>query len=97
EAADGGGRPWAAALGAWGVAVGFLFVLSDALPRSLARLAPELAAAALPLARRTLAPFGPLLWLLAWFDRGLHALVATPRPLEPDLGLAPRDMPLGVL
>ena len=96
DAADWWDRPWAAALGAWGVAVGFLFVLGDALPRSLARLAPELAAAALPLARRTLAPFGPLLWLLAWFDRGLHALVATPRPLEPDLGVAQRDMLLGV-
>src|SRR5207249_6036109 len=92
EAADWWDRPWAAALGAWGVAVGFLFVLGDALPRSLARLAPELAAAALPLARRTLAPFGPLLWLLAWVDRGLHAVVHTPRPLQPDLGTAQRDM-----
>jgi CBS domain containing-hemolysin-like protein len=96
EAAAWWDRPWAAGLGAWGVAAGFLFVLGDALPRSLARLAPELAGAALPLARRTLAPFGPLLWLLAWFDRGLHALVATPRPLEPDLGVAQRDMLLGV-
>ena len=96
EAVDWWDRPWAAALGAWGVAVGFLFILGDALPRSVARLAPELAGAALPLARRTLAPFGLLLWLLAWFDRGLHALVATPRPLEPDLGVAQRDMLLGV-
>ena len=96
EAVDWWDRPWAAALGAWGVAVGFLFILGDALPRSVARLAPELAGAGLPLARRTLAPFGLLLWLLAWFDRGLHALVATPRPLEPDLGVAQRDMLLGV-
>jgi len=96
DAVDWWDRPWAAALGAWGVAVGFLFVVGDALPRSVARLAPELAAAALPLARRTLAPFGLLLWLLAWFDKGLHALVATPRPLEPDLGVAQRDMLLGV-
>src|SRR5439155_906260 len=59
-------------------------------------VAPELAATALPLARRTLAPFGPLLWLLAWVDKGLHGLVATPRPLEPDLGAAQRDMLLGV-
>src|SRR3989449_10863382 len=65
-------------------------------PRSIARIAPELTAAALPVARRTLAPFGPLLWLLAWVDRGLHALVSTPRPLEPDLGVAQRDMLLGV-
>src|SRR5207245_7695377 len=84
------------AFGAWGVTVAFLFVVGDALPRSIARIAPELTAAALPVARRTLAPFGPLLWLLAWADRGLHALVATPRPLEPDLGVAQRDMLLGV-
>src|SRR5216683_977353 len=89
-------RPWAAALGAWGVAVGFLFVVGDALPRSVAHIAPELASAALPLARRTLVPFGLLLWVLAWLDRGLHRLVATPRPLQPTLGVAQRDMLLGV-
>lgn len=89
-------RPWAAALGAWGVAVGFLFVLGDALPRGVARIAPELASAALPLARRTLVPFGLLLWVLAWIDRALHRLVSTPRPLQPVLGVAQRDMLLGV-
>jgi len=78
------------------VSVLLLFVLGDALPRSVARLAPELSDVALPLARRTLAPFGPLLWLLAWVDKGLHAVVATPRPLQPDLGVAQRDMLLGV-
>ncbi len=87
---------WAAGLLDLGVAVCFLFVVGDALPRSLARIAPELAGAALPLARRTLAPFGLLLWLLAWVDRGLHTLVASRRPLEPDLGAAQRDMLLGV-
>ncbi|HZI23012.1 MAG TPA: hypothetical protein VFD76_10860, partial [Gemmatimonadales bacterium] len=46
NALDWWDRPWAAALGAWGIAVGFLFVVGDALPRSVARLAPELAAAA---------------------------------------------------
>ncbi|HEU5261575.1 MAG TPA: hemolysin family protein [Gemmatimonadales bacterium] len=89
-------RPWAEGLGAFGAAGGLLFVVGDALPRSIARLAPELTTAALPLARRTLAPFRPLLWLLGWVDRGLHALVSTPRPLEPDLGAAQRDMLLGV-
>jgi CBS domain containing-hemolysin-like protein len=89
-------RPWVAALSAWAVAVGFLFVVGDALPRSVARIAPELASAALPLARRTLVPFGLLLWVLAWLDRGLHRLVATPRPLQPTLGVAQRDMLLGV-
>jgi CBS domain containing-hemolysin-like protein len=89
-------RPWVEGLVALGVGVLLLFVLGDALPRSVARLAPELSDAALPLARRTLAPFGPLLWLLGWVDKGLHSLVATPRPLQPDLGAAQRDMLLGV-
>ena len=90
------GQAWTRGLVALGVGVLLLFVLGDALPRSVARLAPELSDAALPLARRTLAPFGPLLWLLGWVDKGLHALVATPRPLQPDLGAAQRDMLLGV-
>src|SRR3989440_5425859 len=96
HALDWWDRPWAEALSSWGVAVVFLFIVGDALPRSLARVAPELAATALPLARRTLAPFGLLLWLLAGVDKGLHRLVATRRPLEPDLGAAQRDMLLGV-
>ena len=62
----------------------------------MARLAPELADAALPLARRTLMPFAPLLMLLAWVDRGLHGLVTTTQPLQPELGAAQRDMLLGI-
>src|SRR5919198_2912893 len=89
-------RPWAEALLTLLVGTLLLFIVGDALPRSLARIAPELSEAALPLARRSLAPFGPLLWLLAWADRGLHTLVETPRPLQPDLGIAQRDMLLGV-
>jgi CBS domain containing-hemolysin-like protein len=89
-------RPWLQGLGALAVGVLLLFVLGDALPRSIARVAPELSDATLPLARRTLGPFGPLLWLLGWVDKGLHAVVATPRPLQPDLGVAQRDMLLGV-
>jgi len=89
-------RPWLEALGTLLIGTLLLFVVGDALPRSVARLAPELSEASLPLARRTLAPFGSLLWLLAWADRGLHALVDTPRPLQPDLGTAQRDMLLGV-
>jgi CBS domain containing-hemolysin-like protein len=96
DAVDWWSRSWLEGLGRWAVAVGFLFIVGDALPRSLARVAPELAALALPFARRTLAPFGLLLWLLGWVDKGLHRLIATPRPLEPDLGVAQRDMLLGV-
>ena len=89
-------RSWIEALGILLIGTFLLFVVGDALPRSAARLAPELSESALPLARRTLAPFGPLFWLLAWADRGLHALIDTPRPLQPDLGIAQRDMLLGV-
>jgi CBS domain containing-hemolysin-like protein len=89
-------RPWADALLTLVVGTLLLFIGGDALPRSVARIAPELSEASLPFARRTLAPFGPLLWLLAWADRGLHTLVHTPRPLQPNLGIAQRDMLLGV-
>jgi CBS domain containing-hemolysin-like protein len=89
-------RSWGEALGDLALAAALLFVVGDALPRTLVRLAPEVGEAALTLARRTLAPFTPLLWLLAWADRGLHSLVAAPRPLAPALGVAQRDMLLGV-
>ncbi len=89
-------RPWVEAMVTLVVGTVLLFIVGDALPRSVAQIAPEVSEAALPLARRTLAPFGPLLWLLAWADRGLHAIVHTPRPLQPDLGVAQRDMLLGV-
>lgn len=74
----------------------FLFVVADGLPRSAAALAPELADAALPLARRTLAPFRPLLWLLAFVDRGLHRVLATPPASRSAASGAQRDMLLGV-
>src|SRR5206468_11060481 len=89
-------RPWLDGLATLAIAAALLFVVGDAAPRALAAIAPQLTAEALPLARRTLAPFGPLLWLLGGMDKGLHPLVATPRPLEPDLRAAQRDMLLGV-
>lgn len=89
-------RPWAEGTLTLAVMALLLFILGDAVPRAAARLAPEIAGVALPLARRTLTPFGPLLWLLGWVDRGLHALITTPRPLQPSLGVAQRDMLLGV-
>jgi CBS domain containing-hemolysin-like protein len=89
-------RPWLEGLMALGAASLLLFIVGDALPRSWARVAPEFAEALLPLARRTLAFFAPLLALLTWADRQLHRLVSTPRLPDPDLGPARRDMLLGV-
>jgi CBS domain containing-hemolysin-like protein len=89
-------RPWGAALGVVGIATVLMFVLGDALPRSVARVAPELAALAFPLGRRTLPPFAPLLRLLTGVDRGLHRLVGATGPATPALGDAERDVLLGV-
>ena len=77
-------------------AIGFLFVTGDALPRSLARLAPELSDAALPAARRSLAAFNFLTAFLGWADRSLHGLVPRSPAAAPVLGGAQRDVLLGV-
>lgn len=89
-------RPWLVAFGLVAVAALLAFVVGDALPRSIARLSPELSQAALPLARRTLPPFAALLRLLAWVDRGLHRLITAPGPTAPVLGDSQRDMLLGI-
>lgn len=89
-------RPWLEALGAVLLTVLLLFLIGDALPRSIARLAPELVSLSLPLARRTLPPFQPLLRILAAVDRGLHSVIAAPGPAAPALGDTERDVLLGI-
>lgn len=89
-------RPWLAAVGEVLLVALLIFIIGDALPRSIARLGPELAEATLPLGRRTLPAFAPLLRILAWVDRGLHALVSASGPAAPALGDTQRDMLLGV-
>lgn len=83
---------------AWSLAaaIGFVFVVADAVPRSVARVAPEIADAALPIARRTLAPFVPLVALMVRLDRKLYRLLAEPRTAESAVGPAHRDVLLGI-
>ncbi|HEY6110641.1 MAG TPA: hypothetical protein VIV56_17185, partial [Gemmatimonadales bacterium] len=89
-------RPWVTALGSVVVVALLLFILGDALPRAVARVAPELATLAFPLGKRTLPPFAPLLRLLARVDRGLHTMVGATGPAAPAMGDTQRDVLLGV-
>ncbi len=74
----------------------FVFVVGDTLPRAAARLAPELADAALRLARRSLWLFWPLAWALETMDRRLARAGQGDPVLRPTLGTTERDMLLGV-
>lgn len=68
-------RPTGAALAAVAVSVALVYLVADALPRGLGVLAPQLARAAVPFARRSLWPFRPLLGIIAAVDRGLALIV----------------------
>ena len=74
----------------------FVFVVGDTVPRAAARLAPELAEAALRAARRTLWPFWPIAWALDAIDRRVTGARSQGPVLHPALGAAQRDMLLGV-
>ena len=89
-------RPWLEGLGAVLLTALLMFVIGDALPRSIARLNPELASLSLPLGRRTLPPFQPLLRILAAVDRGLHSMITAPGSAKPTLGDTERDVLLGI-
>ncbi|MSR06946.1 MAG: HlyC/CorC family transporter [Gemmatimonadetes bacterium] len=90
-------RPTLSGLGVVVVSGGLLFMLADAVPRSVGLLAPDAAAAAATVARRTLLPFRPLIALVGVIERLLQRLL--PRPAatgQPVLGPTQRDMLLGV-
>lgn len=95
-AVDPAGHGWLSGLLLLTVTALFVFTLADALPRATARLAPELADAAIPAARRTLWPFAPLVWLLDVADRRLGGRGGPAPGTRPELAAAQRDMLLGV-
>lgn len=68
-------RPLSESLGAVGLGVALLYLVADVLPRSLGLLAPRLADLALPIARKAVEPFRPLLGLLGGVERGLAFVV----------------------
>jgi magnesium and cobalt exporter, CNNM family len=76
------------------IAICLLWAVGDLLPRLLAALAPDLTAPARKAAAPTLAPFGPLLRLVAWIDA--HGRRGAPEPERREGGAAERDMLLGV-
>ncbi|MCZ6917318.1 MAG: hemolysin family protein [Gemmatimonadetes bacterium] len=86
----------AAGVGVAFVSVGFLFMIGEALPRAIAALAPEVAAAAAPFAERTTVVFRPLLALLGGVERVLPRALPKPRSGERGLGSAQRDLLMGV-
>lgn len=74
-----------------------LVLVGDMLPRVLGALLPASAARTLPLARASLLPFRPLLGVLGFFDASSHRAVPPTAVPRRDLGVAQRDMLLGVL
>jgi CBS domain containing-hemolysin-like protein len=76
------------------LAVALVWVLGDLLPRLLAVVAPELTGPVRRAAAATLAPFRPLLRLVAWADARARARLPTNHARH--AGPAERDMLLGV-
>jgi CBS domain containing-hemolysin-like protein len=74
-----------------------LYVVADGLPRGVGVLAPQLAAAAAPLARRSLTPFAPLLGLVTALERGLQVALPPSVPRESTLGTPERDVLAGIV
>jgi CBS domain containing-hemolysin-like protein len=89
-------RPPASGLVLLALAWALLFLAAETVPRALGLLAPRVAAAVLPLARRALWPFRPLLGVVAWADRLAHRVLPPATPGASGIGAAQRDMLLGV-
>jgi CBS domain containing-hemolysin-like protein len=89
-------RPLPAAWGTALVSAAFLYLVADALPRTIGSLVPELSAAAVGLANRSLVFFRPLLEGMAAVERGVNRLLPSPKKPVEVLGAAQRDILLGV-
>jgi CBS domain containing-hemolysin-like protein len=90
-------RPPAIALLQGAVALVFLLTLSDLVPRALGVLFPHVAAAAVPLARRSLFPFKPLIGLIGASERLASILFPVAIPSAAMVRTEERDMLAGVV
>jgi CBS domain containing-hemolysin-like protein len=83
----------------WGIAIlsgAFLYMVADALPRSIGSLAPDAATAAAIVARPALLPFRPLVSLVAAVERVIQGLMPPLPEGRSAMGPAHRDVLLGV-
>ncbi len=76
--------------------MGFLFLVGETLPRIAGHLAPSVASAVTPIARRTLIPFRLLFGWIALTERALRKVLPVSGNEGPDLDAAQRDMVVGV-
>jgi CBS domain containing-hemolysin-like protein len=90
-------RPPIEATGTVLVSIGALYVLADGIPRALGVLAPRLTTAVAPIARRTMAPFVPLIGLMTAAERRVAATLPPVHPTSEAFGQGQRDMLLGLL
>ncbi len=74
-----------------------LYLVADVLPRGIGVLLPRLAGAAVPVARRSLVPFRPLLGLATSTVRLLQHVLPPSTPRAESLGLGQRDMLAGIV
>jgi CBS domain containing-hemolysin-like protein len=80
-----------------GVAVVFLLALSDLAPRALGVMFPHVATAAVPLVRKSLLPFRPLIGLIAAVERVVAVLLPPELPGPTSLQSEVRDVLAGVV
>ncbi len=78
------------------IGIGFLFMIAEALPRAVGALAPEVATAAVPMAERSVAVFRPLIVLTRMVERGVRAVLPTPKGDNRGPLSVQRDVLLGV-
>jgi CBS domain containing-hemolysin-like protein len=89
-------RPLLEGTGRAALALAFVFLVAEGLPRSAAILMPRLAAALAPIGRVTLTPFTPLVGLATATESLLESILPMPERSADRFGKAHRDMMHGV-